>query len=254
MSKTVLEAAALVGVVIAAIAGSLYALGTVAYLGRLDALGFDAHQFPPLGAELHVTGTVYARLPALLIAVVASVYAIMFALANRLGTWFSHDTSAWLRIPIAVALGLLGAGMVLFTPATPMQWGGAGIIVVTLMLAVGLSGKWVAPALSSFCAGVLMLFLAILIVSARAQEDGRSLAREAGKSNATTIIERIDGSKTPLPGRRIVCSERFCGFHDGKTATVISLEGVQSIQSSHPQKPPPQPDVRRSLWDRMRGK
>lgn len=88
--------------------------------------------------------------------------------------------------------------------------------------------------------------------AARAQEDGRSLAREAGKSNATTIIERIDGSKTPLPGRRIVCSERFCGFHDGKTATVISLEGVQSIQSSHPQKPPP--DVRRSLWDRMRGK
>jgi hypothetical protein len=56
MLKTAFEAATLIGVAVAIIAGSYYALGTVAHFSRLDALGFDAHQFPSAGLELHLTG------------------------------------------------------------------------------------------------------------------------------------------------------------------------------------------------------
>lgn len=56
MPKIALEAAALIGVVAAVLAGSFHALGTVAHLAYYNALGFDAHQFRELGSELHVVG------------------------------------------------------------------------------------------------------------------------------------------------------------------------------------------------------
>lgn len=50
MLKRAVEAATLIGIVVAVVGGWFYALGTLAQLVYLKALGFDAHQFPPLGA------------------------------------------------------------------------------------------------------------------------------------------------------------------------------------------------------------
>ena len=76
MPKIALEAAALIGVVAAVLAGSFHALGTVAHLAYYNAVGFDAHQFRELGSELHVVGMLYAVLPALVVGVVAFAYAL----------------------------------------------------------------------------------------------------------------------------------------------------------------------------------
>jgi hypothetical protein len=74
-----LEAAALIGVV-AAIAGLLYAFGTIWHLSYFNALGFDAHQFPTLGAELQVSGFANSVPAALVVGLFALFFACLFAL------------------------------------------------------------------------------------------------------------------------------------------------------------------------------
>jgi hypothetical protein len=72
------------------------------------------------------------------------------------------------------------------------------------------------------------------VASAAAAEAAKKAAEDWQKSKPSTIIE-FDDHTIPAPGVRVMCSERFCGFHDGKTATVISLDGVRSIKSPVPQ-------------------
>ena len=236
------EAAALIGVVAAVIAGSIIALGTVAHLAYYNALGFDAHLFPPLGSELHVVGMVSAILPALFVGVVALAYACLFALIDRAEGWLSrHQPPAKWRTPIALAGMAVAAAAFFIQPATTTtQWILGAIFVGVIILAGNLFGKWVAPVVTSLFVGGVMLALVIKYVTGQAYEAGKDRATAAGKSNATTIVELTDGSKITVQGDRIVCSERFCGFHDGKTATVISLEDVRRIQSPGPQEQPPQ--------------
>jgi hypothetical protein len=247
MLKIALEAAALIGVVVAVIVGSFYALGTVAHFAYFNALGFDGHQFPAFGSELHLSGALYVALPALFLYVAALIYACVFALSNRA---YDHTISqlsrrpfpAKWRIPVLLVtfvaiLTTAVVGAVLSPPA--LQWILAGILVVTVISSSILLGKWVLPATVCCFIGVIALFLVIKYVTNEAFEAGKARAKEAGKSNASTIIELTDSRKITVPGVRVVCSERFCGFHDGERATVISLEGVQIIHPPVPQEQPP---------------
>lgn len=109
------------------------------------------------------------------------------------------------------------------------------------------------PQLLVAASAALLVFLASVLMIARVSADARKTAadwkQEVKKQEvkpASTIIEFTDGRKKDAPGALVVCSEHFCGFHDGETATVISLEGVRSIQSPVPQstnqQPTAQPD------------
>jgi hypothetical protein len=42
-----------------------------------------------------------------------------------------------------------------------------------------------------------------------------------------TVIPLVGGSYKP--GKLIVCSERFCGFHDGLNPKIVSLDGIREI-------------------------
>lgn len=48
------------------------------------------------------------------------------------------------------------------------------------------------------------------------------------------VLEGDGGEQIRPPGVRITCSERFCGFHDGTNAIVVSLEGVKSMRTELP--------------------
>lgn len=239
--KIALEAAALIGVVTAVIAGSVYSLGTVAYFAYLDALGFDARQFPTLGSQLHVLGTMYGVvLPALFIVSIVLACACVFASSNRAEEWVSRAPAKW-RIPLGLVIIAISVGAVYFgPPATLMQWIVSGFIVGIFVSAANLLEKWVVPAAVSIVVSSVVIGHEISYVHGLAYKVGKARAEKAGKSCATTIVELTDGNKITVPGVRIACSERFCGFHDGKTATVISLEEVRSIQSPVPQEQPGQ--------------
>jgi hypothetical protein len=237
MPKTAVEAATLIGVA----AASFYAMGTVAHLSYLNALGFDAHQFPPVGLELHLEGVEYTVWPALVVGGVALAYACLFALTDRFAGWLSRAPAKW-RIPLAlVMMAAVSVAVAAYfnPPATLMQWIVAGVVVGIIVLTVILRWEWVLLVAACWCIGAQMLLLVIQYVSGQAYALGEARAAKAGNNHATTIIEFTDGHKIPAPGTRIVCSEHFCGFHDGTTATVISLEGVRSIQSPEPQGQPP---------------
>jgi hypothetical protein len=147
---------------------------------------------------------------------------------------------AKLRVPIGLAVAAAGVVGAFFSPpATTTQWILTGIFVGTIVLAIILSWEWVLPAAMYCIIGALVGFGVLSYVSQKGAELGQERKNQAQRNPATTIIEFTDRSTTPAPGDLIVCSERFCGFHDGKTATVISLKDVRSIQSPMPQQQPP---------------
>ena len=78
MLKTAVEAATLIGVAAAIIAGSFYALGTVAHFSHLNALGFDAPSIPLRWIGAAMTGFWSSLTPALyIIFVVANMIAVI---------------------------------------------------------------------------------------------------------------------------------------------------------------------------------
>jgi hypothetical protein len=97
MLKTVMEGATLIGVAVAVLAGSFYAVGTIAYLSYFKGLGFDAHQFPALGFELQVTGFTYSLLPALALGVVVLFFAWLFVITKDFGLWSERGLAWWQR-------------------------------------------------------------------------------------------------------------------------------------------------------------
>jgi hypothetical protein len=242
MLKIALEAAALIGVVAAVIAGSFYALGTVAHFAYFNALGFDVHQFPAFGSVSAVY-VAYVALPALFLYVVALICACLFAFYDHTISQLNRRPfpAKW-RIPVllvmfVVILATTVSGAVLSPPA--VRWILVVIFVLSIISSVILLGEWVLPATVCCCIGVVALFGVIKYVTDQAYKDGQARAEQAGKNQATTIIEFADGSTIAAHGDRITCSEHFCGFHDGQKATVISLEGVRSIQSPVPREQPP---------------
>ena len=221
MLKTATEVVKLIGVAAAIIAGSFYAMGTVAHVAYLDAFGFDAHQFPPLGLELHVLGLlslISVVWAAPLSGLVALAYVLLSPLTPRFTDWLSRQPPAKWRMP--------GSAIIV------------GAVECWLAAARSPFGKRILQVVGCYLIGVLIL----AAVYGSAYKVGNARATEAGNNHATTTIEFTDGHKIPAPGARVVCSERFCGFHDGTTATVISLEGVRSIRSPAPQERPAQPD------------
>lgn len=238
MSKLPLEAAALIGVIAATISGVSYALGTVARSAYFRALGLDARQFLPVGLELHVGGMVYALPLAVYIGSIVLVYASVLRLANRPGAPEG-------RLPLLLSAAMITTGAIIlfsinFFIKSPLILDiGVVLLSITVITAINIGwsilGPWVLSVAVGCLMGVATLPLAIKYVNDRAEEDGKAQVAKAGKSVASTIIELADGNKITIPGVRVACSERFCGFHDGKRATVISLEGVRSIQ--WPQEP-----------------
>lgn len=259
MPKIALEAAALIGVVAAIIAGSFYALGTVAYFTHLDALGFDAHQFPSAGLELQLTGFwSFVAIPAVFFVVLAAAGVIGgMKLAD---TWLQKLEQEISQRPIK--RWLVGGAMVIAATAvitTTAGWlyalGGINLWMVALIAVLVPWSVLVPRLLVPVCAAALILIVSVLMVNqVGANSRKRAADRMQKIKSASTIIEFTDGRKITAPGVQVVCSERFCGFHDGKTATVISLEGVRSIQSPVPQEQPSPPTIeRRGFWRRLFG-
>jgi hypothetical protein len=113
---------------------------------------------------------------------------------------------------------------------------------MVLLTALLLPGLVLIPRLLVAVLAALFVYIVSSFMIVQVGADARKKAadwREKIKP-ASTIIEFNDGRKITAPGARVVCSEHFCGFHDGKTATVLSLEGVQSIQSPMAEEQPPQ--------------
>ncbi len=242
------DTAALIGVVAAIIAGVTYALGTLAHLSYFDALGFDGHQFPALSSELQLLGGLLGAIPALLFGAFVLTYVCLSVLINPSTAWLNrHPLPKKLRIPIGLAIIVaVLAHNIVFGSGSPKHWVFAAIFFFSAMLAGALLAEWV-PIIMMACliVGVGVFPQLMQAVVNQSYELGQTRANKAGKSHATRMIEFTDHRKIPAPGDLITCSERFCGFHDGKTATVISLEGVLSIQLPMPpdQQPAAQPDA-----------
>jgi hypothetical protein len=156
MLKTAVEATTLIGVAAAVIAGAFYAMGTVAYLSYLNALGFDAHQFASAGLELQLMGLTYMAVPAIyiigwLIVIVAGTIAIMKRVDARCQ---KLEQKPKLRVLGAVICGaVIGLAMYwLGVPGIDLQTVALGAALIHLILVPRVLAATMAGRPFSLCA------------------------------------------------------------------------------------------------------
>lgn len=67
---------------------------------------------------------------------------------------------------------------------------------------------------------------ATLMVTAIGAKAGERAVNTIKESQFSTVIP-VDGE--PYKGKLIVCSERFCGFHNGREPKIMASDGVKEI-------------------------
>lgn len=77
---------------------------------------------------------------------------------------------------------------------------------------------------------ISLILGAVVVTSSVSADAGRSSVREISdewEPRFPTVISRT--GETSAPGKIIVCSERLCGFHNGRAPKIVSLDEISEI-------------------------
>jgi hypothetical protein len=193
--------AALAALVLTVSAAALYSFGIAYWNTYLNTLGFGPGQFPVDSYELVFYGGVFGYLPA--------SQSLLYFLGGLL------------VYPFVSRFAWLGKARDLMMPsntAKPISW---------LLMPMWVWFLWTYVQDHN------------VLNARRSAENTMQQIRENPCGNgegpkAGLALTLVNGTAVPVAGVRIVCTERFCGLHDGKHPIVVSLEGVRSMRIERP--------------------